>query len=162
MTGADPTSSTISQTGLVPSGTMSVLMDVQTDYGFTVSLGGQDIHMVPLHTYPSYTLYGGDVSAFAGQTAQMSITAPYSPVYNPSDVLLDDITFSPNPIPEPSVFGLFALGALLLGWRAPLGKMVGGGCPTPVSVGGTNRACGFPHESKIAKALWRIMKARLH
>jgi hypothetical protein len=146
-------SSTINQTGLVPRGTLSVLMDVRTDYGFTVSLGGQDIHMVPLQTYPSYTLDGGDVSAFAGQTAKLSITAPYSPVSNPSDVLLDDITFSPNPIPEPSVFGLFASGALLLGWRGPLRKMVGGGCPAPVGVGGTNRACGFPHGSKMAKAL---------
>ena len=32
-------------------------------------------------------------------------------------VFLDDIQFSDQSIPEPGVFGLSALGTLLLGWR---------------------------------------------
>ena len=112
-------SSTISQTGLVPNGTTSLIMDVYAQYGFTASLGGQTVNMVPLQTFPSYTLYGGDISAFAGQTAQLSITAPPAPSGrgNLNGVLLDDIQFSDQPIPEPSLFDLSAFGAVLLGWR---------------------------------------------
>jgi hypothetical protein len=112
-----PTSMTISQTGLVPNGTTSLLMDVYAWFSFTVSLGGQPVNMVPLQTFPSYTLYGGDISAFAGQTAKLSITAPPAPygMVNPNGVLLDDIRFAT--IPEPSVLAICALGALLLGRR---------------------------------------------
>jgi len=113
-------STTISQTGLVPNGTTSILMDVygypaQAWYGFTVSPGGQPIGMAPVQTFPSYTLYRGDVSAFAGHTAQLSITALAPPLgdIDPNGVLLDDIRF--ETVPEPSVFALSALGALLIG-----------------------------------------------
>jgi hypothetical protein len=117
-----PTSATISQTGLVPIGTTFLLMDVHAYYvqvqdwsGFTVSLGGQTINMAPFLTFPSYTQYRGEISAFAGQTAQLSITAPPTPYgsIDPNGVLIDDIRF----VPEPSAFGLSALGALLVGWR---------------------------------------------
>ncbi len=112
------TSSTITQTGLVPSGTMSVLMDVETEHSFTVSMGGQTIEMVPLPMFSSYT-YGGNIAAFAGQTAQLSITSPFLafPGVNPNPVLIDHIQFSTLQVPEPSVFGLSALGAPLVGWR---------------------------------------------
>jgi hypothetical protein len=115
-------SSTISQTGLVPSGMMSILMVVETEHNFKVSMGGQAINMVPLQTISSYTaLFGGDISAFAGQTAQLTITSPYLPPpiagQNPNPVLLDGIQFSTQQVPEPSVFTLSALGAALLGRR---------------------------------------------
>jgi hypothetical protein len=114
-------SSTISQTALVPNGTTSLLMDAQPvfswNYGFTVSLGGRTVSMVPLETFSSYTVYGGDISVFAGQTAQLSITVPPPPSYspNPNGFLFDNIMFST--IPEPSVLGLAAVGLLLVGWR---------------------------------------------
>jgi len=113
------TSSTISQTGLIPSGTMSILIDVEAEHAFTVSMGSQAINMVPLQTFSTYTLYGGDISAFAGQSAELSITSPFvlPPEDNPNMVLLDDITFSTQVVPEPSIFALSALGALLLSWR---------------------------------------------
>lgn len=113
--GGNPTYSTISQTGLVPNGTLSLLMDVKPWNGFSVSLGGQTINMVALQTFSSYTLYGGDISAFAGQSVQLSITAP--PTSIPNGVLLDDIVFSPSSVPEPSTLALGALGTLLLGFR---------------------------------------------
>ena len=111
------TSFTISQTGLVPSGAVSMLMDVDAWDGFTVSLGGQPIGMVPVQTFPLYTLYRGNISAFAGQTAQLSITVPSSPVgdIDPTGLLIDDIRFVT--VPEPRIIALLALGTLLVAWR---------------------------------------------
>jgi hypothetical protein len=115
--GGNPCTTTISQTGLVPYGVVSIHMAVSADNGFTVSLGGQTLSMQPLQSFPSYTLYGGDVSGFAGQTAQLSITAPAPPypLAVPMKVLVDDITFVT--IPEPSLLGVFALGVVLAGMR---------------------------------------------
>ena len=119
--------STISQTELVPNGTTSILMDVygypvQAWYGFSVSLAGQPVNMVPMLTFPSYTLYRGDISAFAGQTAQLSITAlpPPRGDVDPSGILIDDIRFVT--VPEPSIFALSALGAFLIGRRIQRGR----------------------------------------
>jgi hypothetical protein len=113
-----PTSMTISQTGLIPDGATSILMDVYAWNGSWVTLGGQTINMVPVQSFPSYAVYSGDISAFAGQTAQLSITVPSTPYgdINPNGLMIDDIRFEPSP--EPSVFALFGLGALLLSWRA--------------------------------------------
>jgi hypothetical protein len=111
----NPTYVTLSQTGLVPNGTESLEMDVRAGNGFTVTLGGQAINMVPLETFPGYTTYGGDISGLAGSIAQLSVTAP--PTGVPNAVLLDNIRFSSQFVPEPGVFSLSALGALLLGWH---------------------------------------------
>ena len=109
-----PTSMTISQTGLVPYGAVSILMDVYAWNGFTVSLWGQTI----ITTAGSWSgEVSADISAFAGRTAQLSITVPSTPSgnINPNGLLVDDIRF--ETIPEPGVFALSALGALLLGRR---------------------------------------------
>jgi hypothetical protein len=117
--GYDPTratSVTISQTGLVPTGAYQITMDVNAWYGFTVALDGQPINMAPVATFPSFTVYGsGDISALAGRTVQLSITAPPGPnqLGPPNGVLIDDITFLT--VPEPSAYTLSALSALL--WR---------------------------------------------
>jgi hypothetical protein len=68
-----PTSATITQTGMVPIGTRYLLMDVAANGngGFTVSLAGQRINMEVLQFLPSYWQLGGDISAFAGQPAQL-------------------------------------------------------------------------------------------
>jgi hypothetical protein len=111
-----PTGASISQTSLVPVDAASILFRAQYSGppggALSVSLGGQNIPFSVITTTPNYTLYGGDVSAFAGQTEQLTFTAPNG-VNNYWG--LDDIQFSDQPIPEP---GVFALGALLLGWRA--------------------------------------------
>ena len=112
---SDPTYVTLSQTGLVPNGTESLLMDANAWYGFTVTFGGQGINMVPLQTFPTHTTYGGDISGLAGLVAQLKITAP--PTGVPNAVLLDNIRFSSQFVPKPGVVALSALGALLLGWR---------------------------------------------
>jgi hypothetical protein len=114
-----PTTMTISQTGLVPYDAVSMLMDLDAETGFTVSLGGQTIMSSSLSESGEFS---ADISAFAGQTVQLSITVPSSPPgdINPNGLLIDDIRFVT--IPEPNVFALFALGALLLGRRIQGGQ----------------------------------------
>ena len=106
----------ISQTGLVPGGTASIQARFHGDPPF-VSLNGTEITMYPLATFPSYTVYGGDVSAFAGQVANLTFTAFPTPSDPFRGFVVDAIAFSPMPVPEPSVIALAAIGALLLGFR---------------------------------------------
>ena len=111
-------SATISQTGMVPDGAQSLLMDAKVSgASFVVTLGGQTINMVPLQSFPNYTEYGGNISAFSGQLETLSFTIPPASGVQPSMFKLDDIIFSDQPIPEPGVVALSALGAWLLVWR---------------------------------------------
>jgi hypothetical protein len=76
--------------------------------------------MIALQTFANYTLYGGSIpAALAGQSEALSFTEPPGiPISNqPSLFELDNIQFSDQFVPEPNVFALSALGALLLGWR---------------------------------------------
>ena len=96
-----PTATTLSQTGRVPDGAVAILVDVYAWNGFSVSLGGQTLIMMPVQGGPfSSTVYRGDVSAFAGQTAQLSITVPALPYpsIDPNGLLVDDIKFITIPI----------------------------------------------------------------
>ncbi len=127
--GSFQVSSMIGQRGLVPNGTQSLQMEISTDGyllplgQFIVTLNGQAISMVPLATFPTYTLYGGDVSSFGNQLAALEITAPgvtSGVLGNP--ILLDDIVFSSQPIPEPGTVCLLVLGTLILGFRRTRGR----------------------------------------
>jgi len=98
------------QTGLVPSQAQS--LQFLAVYAPAVYLGGQLLPSVSLGTGPSIsTLFGVDVSGFAGQTLELRFQPNLGIDY------MDAIQFSNQPIPEPSVFGLLGLGALLLGRR---------------------------------------------
>jgi hypothetical protein len=99
----------ISQTGLIPAGTESVRMDVYTFYGFTVMLDGQPLTMVPLSSTSSYTVYGADIPAYAGETATLSLDVP--PIAEPNAAEFDGIVFSPQSTPEPSTWALILCGA---------------------------------------------------
>ncbi len=108
------------QTGVVPNDAQSLRVVIASDptENFEFSLNGVALSMVPLAVGPSATLYGADVSTFAGQSSLLNISAylsPSAPTF--FGFRLDDIRFSNQPIPEPSVFGLLALSAFLLGWR---------------------------------------------
>ena len=114
-----PAAASISQTGLVPTSAKSIQFKTHPDLGaFLLSLGGQNIPLLALSSTANYTLFGGDISASAGQTRELSFSALRNPSSGLNDWGLDSIRFSDQPIPEPGVFGLSALGALLLGWRA--------------------------------------------
>ena len=117
-----PTAASIRQTGLVPASSRSVRFKAQLDSlgvpgVLSMSLDGVNIPYVSLSSGPNYTLYGGDVSAFAGQTAQLEVSLLGGAGIDYSGWNLDSIQFSDLAVPEPSVLGLSLLGARLLGWR---------------------------------------------
>jgi hypothetical protein len=113
----------IAQTGMIPVGSRSIQLDVSPFSSqdlVTVSVGGQNIPLVPLSTRSSYTVFEGDISAFAGQTEQLMISAPpiAADLFN-SDVI-DDIVFSSQSAPEPGSLALLSCAGLLFGcsrWR---------------------------------------------
>ena len=104
---AGGSSAGIGQTGQIPSGALSLLFLMADPY-LSVSFAGQPIPLVQFGTSGSYTIVGGDISMFAGQTGELRFVGTG---------FFDDIQFSNQSIPEPGTFGLFGLGAFLLGWR---------------------------------------------
>jgi hypothetical protein len=111
--GAGPaTSSAIGQNGQVPTDAVSVRFWADPRSNLKVTFGGQEIFIYRLANMPGYDIFGGDISSFAGQTAELLFTGPGN-----SGGYFDNIFFSNQPIPEPSAFCLFGLGALLLGWQ---------------------------------------------
>jgi len=112
---------TISQTGLVPFSAQSLLFRTQPGTGpLLVSLGGQALAIFPFSTGANYTLYGADISAFAGLIEALTFTAVLGinvTLPNPNNWNLDNIQFSSSPVPEPSAFYLSSLGGLFFAWR---------------------------------------------
>ena len=105
-TAGPPTTAAIGQTGRIPATAQSFSFYTMGD--FTITFGGQPISLVVLGSTSSYNIYGGDISAFANQMGELLFQG---------GGLMDAIRFSNLPVPEPGVFGLSALGALVLGWR---------------------------------------------
>jgi hypothetical protein len=99
----------------VPAGTESIQFEAQPSLAavagsLTVALGGQTIPIFNL----SGDLFGGNISTFAGQTEQLTISALEGAANNWT---IDNIQFSSLPVPEPSVLALGALGALLFSFH---------------------------------------------
>lgn len=123
-----PADTTLSQTSLVPIGIQSLQFKAYKAFdsqgSFAVTLGGQTLYLTTLGTGADYTLYGANVSQWAGQTAQLAFTVfAENPHVDDEYLYLDAIQFSTQSIPEPSEFALVAFGALLLGfhrWRNSL------------------------------------------
>src|SRR5208283_2333983 len=80
--GSEGLTETLNQTGLVPPGTQSILMDVSASYNLVVTLGGQTINMIPVQTLPYYSVFGGDISAFANHVLQLGIITRRTAVLN--------------------------------------------------------------------------------
>jgi len=102
------TGPSFAQTGTIPVTAQSIQFYLAFG-GVGVSFAGERIPLTALGSSPTgYNIYGGDVSAFAGQTGELRFQgAGY----------LDYIQFSSQPIPEPGTLSLAVLGALLVGWR---------------------------------------------
>ena len=111
----------MTQSSLVPVSARSMQLKAYTFSGpngqFAVSLDGQIINMVVLSSTVNYTLYGGDITPYAGLNADLRIATLASPAFPFSSFAFDSIVFSDQVVPEPSVIALATLGALLLGWR---------------------------------------------
>ncbi|MCX6922947.1 MAG: hypothetical protein NT154_07020 [Verrucomicrobia bacterium] len=98
----------IAQSGTIPLGSQSIEFYAFAA-AFYVTFAGHEIPLTEIGgSYSTNFVYGGDISAFAGQTGELRFAG---------GGYLDDIQFSTEPIPEPGVFGLSALGAVLFGWR---------------------------------------------
>jgi hypothetical protein len=96
----------ITQTGTIPTDTQSIQFYLFAG-AMTVTFAGQPIPLTILGgSASSYYIYGGDVSAYAGQTGLLEFRGIG---------YLDNIQFSNQSIPEPSALGLLGLGALLFG-----------------------------------------------
>jgi hypothetical protein len=113
--GGSGVSATISQTGTISGGTQSLLMDAWSyDASPIVAINGEPIIMIPLQTFANYTLYGGAVpAADVGPSVTLSFTEPAPATGGPSEFELDNISFSPNAVPEPSPLGLTGVGGIL-------------------------------------------------
>jgi hypothetical protein len=100
----------IAQTGHIPATAQSL-----TFFGvlgnFQTTFNGQVIALTAVGSGANYTVYGGDISLFAGQTGELRFTA-----LSPGEGLIDNIQFSPQAIPESNSLALFGVGALLLGF----------------------------------------------
>jgi hypothetical protein len=111
--GNNPTTASIGQTGTIPNTAQSLTFYLGDLYGnFQVSFNGQPLSFMSISNTLNYTIYGADISSYAGQTGQLLFTAPLQ-----IDAILDNIQFSSLPIPEPAEFALAVLGALLLGFH---------------------------------------------
>jgi hypothetical protein len=65
-----------------------------------------------------FGVYGADVSSLAGLTGELRFTGLAPRPFGLNGALLDDINFSPIPVPEPGSLALLALGLLgTLWWR---------------------------------------------
>ncbi len=104
----------IGQIGLVPASAQSILFKAQPGSDIlTLTLGGQNIPFIALATEPNYTLYCGDISAFAGQLLELAFTASPGSL-GQTGWNLDSIEFSSQPIPEPSTYTLLIAGVGIL------------------------------------------------
>ena len=118
--GGSASVASISQAGLVPVGAQMLFFEAQPGLGtLEVTLGGQDIPFSAISTGPNYTLYGGDISAFAGQVEDLEFSALEGAFTGGglNGWNIDDIQFSTDPAPEPGTFALCALGGLCLAWQ---------------------------------------------
>jgi hypothetical protein len=113
--GSSPQGVSISQTATVPANAHSIQFMAEFSPGILmVSLGGHNLPFSALSSTSDYTLFGGDVTAFAGESETLTFTVPRG-INN--TVVLDDITFSASQVPEPRTLSLFGGCTLLLCWH---------------------------------------------
>ena len=106
----NPLAASILQTAQIPSNTQS-LSFWGNPSDMEVKIDGQIIPYNAIGGGPNYTIYGADISEFAGLTETLSFVTPAN-----SEALLDNIQFSTSPVPEPGTLALCALGSLSLAW----------------------------------------------
>jgi len=98
--------SAIGQTGQIPLTAKSI---IYWGGGLQVSFNGMPLSCQDIGDSQNYTIWGADISTYAGQTGQLLFKAPWQ-----TEALLDNIQFSSSQIPEPSALSCFTMGVLLL------------------------------------------------
>jgi hypothetical protein len=110
----------IEQTGTIPASAESLQFE-EYGSGFQVSFDGSVLSPVLLSTVGPVSFYGADISAFAGQSGELELTALVSAG---ASVEFDDISFSTTAVSEPGVLSLLGMGGLIFAlhrWRRCLG-----------------------------------------
>lgn len=110
----------LSQTGTIPTGSRSLLMDTMWD-DLLVSLNGLPASMIHLSQSTTaagltYDTYGVDVTALAGGEVELKFS---SAPLTLGPVTLDNIRFSPNAlpiVPEPQTWALLGVGLGAVLW----------------------------------------------
>jgi len=109
--GGGPTTAAITQTGLVPLGSRSLLFVTGPADKLEAAFAGQVIPTIQLGAGLNYILLGGDITRFAGETGELRFTSPPS-----GGGLLDEIQFSTQAVPEPGAAWLSAVGISFVAW----------------------------------------------
>jgi hypothetical protein len=98
----------IGQTGQLPLSAKSILYWGLNWNSLRISFNGQLLAFIAISNTPTYTVFGADISGYAGQTAELLFHAPWAA----GGGVIDRIQFSSETIPEPtttSIFGLLIL-----------------------------------------------------
>ena len=107
----------LAQTGMIPVGTSSLqFIGLDGPHPFAVKVNGQLLDLIILQDFGTIKEYGADISSFAGYTVELRFTQPHG-ITQWGNLALDDISFSPIGIPEPSTCALLILGGALF-WSA--------------------------------------------
>ena len=101
----------IGQTGRIPLTAQSITYWGASWNRLNITFNGHILSLYAISNTANYTIYGGDISAYAGQTGELLFTAPWVA----GGGLIDNIHFSSQPIPEPDAFSLLAIGILFVG-----------------------------------------------
>lgn len=105
--------------GIVPTDAQSIQFRTSLYGGespnFILSLNGTPLVLQALDG--THTLYGGDIGSFRGQLADLRITTTSTPDNLEFGSWVDSISFSPVPVPEPSILALLAISGLVCGAR---------------------------------------------
>lgn len=103
--------SAIWQSGQVPADAQSL---IYWGGALQVTFDGHSLAPVAIANTASYTIWGMDISAYAGQTGELRFTKPWLPTNFSDGALLDNIQFSSVAVPEPSALALCGVSLLLL------------------------------------------------
>jgi hypothetical protein len=110
-----PSAASIRQTGVVPATARSMVFEARPDIGFlSVLVDGASVPYSTLSNSPNYTLFGADVSKFAGETVELQFSVTRQSGTPQSSWILDSIQFSDLAIPEPRAIPLLLLGGATL------------------------------------------------
>jgi len=107
--GVTASDASLSQAGLIPASAQSLLFEANGVGPLEVLIGGQSVPYSAVGSGPNYTLYSANISAWAGDTEQLTFSALEggggSYYWH-----LDDISFSPTATPEPNTLALIVMG----------------------------------------------------
>lgn len=113
--GIDSTTAGIGQTGLLPQDAASILFYVANYQTLQLTFAGTNsIPLTYVGATGNYSIYGGNIAPYAGQTGELLFTDIAN---NSQPMMLDYIHFSTSSIPEPGILGLFVLCGLFFGLR---------------------------------------------